>query len=229
MNILNLDSSTKTFSIAISRNEKILSFRNLKLEKALATSIVPVIDSALKKAKLSLENIDGFAVGLGPGSFTSLRIGLSTIKAFGIATQRPVVGVSSLDVIAQGVKDLRSDQVCVLCDAKRNMVFASIYKVKNDQVKRTGAYFLSEIKDILKKIKGDCLLVGDGVGIFGKEIKAYFKGKKNKIVFTDEKYNHVQASNLAALSFERFKGKKTDNINTLAPMYLYPDDCQVRR
>ncbi|MDP8264106.1 MAG: tRNA (adenosine(37)-N6)-threonylcarbamoyltransferase complex dimerization subunit type 1 TsaB [Candidatus Aceula lacicola] len=229
MNILNIDSSAKVFSIAVSKDEEILSSKNLKLEKALSKSIVPVIDSVFKKAKLSLENIDGFAVGLGPGSFTSLRVGLSTIKAFGMVTQKPVVGISSLDVIAQGAKALGSDQICVLCDAKRNMVFASIYKVRNNQAKRTSVYFLSEIKDILRKVKGDCLLVGDGVGLFEKEIKLYFKSKKNKPTFVDEKYNNVQARDLAALSFNRFKNKKTDNVNTLKPMYLYPQDCQVRR
>ena len=229
MNVLNIDSSTKIFSLAVSQNENILSSSSLKLEKALSASIIPMIDSTLKKAKFSLRDIDGFAVGLGPGSFTSLRVGLSTVKAFGIATQKPVVGVVSLDVIAQGAKELGLDQICVLCDAKRNMVFSGIYKVKDSQIKRVRAYSLSFLKDVLKRIKGDCLFIGDGVEDSEKEIKAYFKGKKNKIVFGGEEYNSVQASNLAALSFKRFKNKKTDNINTLTPMYLYPKDCQVRR
>ncbi|MDD3375667.1 MAG: tRNA (adenosine(37)-N6)-threonylcarbamoyltransferase complex dimerization subunit type 1 TsaB [Candidatus Omnitrophica bacterium] len=228
MNVLNLDSSTKIFSIAVSKDKEILSTCSLRLEKALSVSIIPMIDSVLKKANFSLENIDGFAVGVGPGSFTSLRVGLSTVKAFGMVTQKPVVGVSSLDVIAQGAKDLGSDQICVLCDARRSMVFSSVYKIRNNQLKRVSAYFLSEAKDVLKKIKGDCLFVGDGVEIFEKEIKAYFKGKNN-IVFGDEKNNYAKADDLAVLSFERFKSKKIDNINTLTPMYLYPKDCQVRR
>lgn len=122
MKILSIDTSTRIFSIAVLDDEKVLSSCDIKLEKALSNSIIPVIDKGFKKAECSLVDIKGFAVGLGPGSFTSRRVGLSTIKAFGMATGKPVAGVSSLDVIAEGVKSLGPDQICVACDAKRNMV-----------------------------------------------------------------------------------------------------------
>lgn len=229
MNILSLDSSSKNFSIAICDDEKVLFAKNLRIEKALAESIIPAIDSVLKKGKIPLRDVDGFAVGLGPGSFTSLRVGLATIKAFCLALKKPVVGISSLDVIAQGVKDLALDKICVLSDAKRNMVFSSIYKVKNGCAERVSLYFLCDVKDILKKIRGDCVFVGDGVKIFENEIKSWFKNKKNKILFADEKYNYAQAINLTELFVRQFKKRKADNPVTLAPMYLYAKDCQVRK
>ncbi len=229
MNILSLDSSSKNFSIAICDDEKVLFSKNLKIEKALAESIIPAIDSVLKNGKVSLCDVDGFSIGLGPGSFTSLRVGLATIKAFCLALKKPVVGISSLDVIAQGVKDLALDKICVLSDAKRNMVFSSIYKVKNNCIERVSSYFLCDVKNILKRIKGECVFVGDGVKIFENEIKSCFKDKKNKILFADEEYNYAQAVNLTELSVRRFKKRKIDNSITLAPMYLYSKDCQVRK
>src|SRR3989304_5415259 len=103
MKILSIDTSTKTFSLAVSDGEEILRSRNIKITRVLSSSIIPSIHQILKKAGIALSQLDGFAVGLGPGSFTSLRVGLSTIKAFALATGKPVVGIPSLDVLALNV------------------------------------------------------------------------------------------------------------------------------
>ena len=126
MHILSLETSTKVFSLAVSKDDRLLRSRNLRTERILETSIIGAIDKLLASCDLNLDKIDVLAVGLGPGSFTSLRVGLSTVKAFALAMDKKIIGVPSLDVIASGVKLKEEDEICVLVDARRDKVYAAI-------------------------------------------------------------------------------------------------------
>ena len=103
---------------------------------------------------MTLNDIDVLAVGLGPGAFTSLRVGLSTVKGLAFATKKPVIGIPSMDAIAMSIKD-ESAQICTICDAKRNLVFGCLYEKNGAQLKKKTDYLLTDINDLLKKIKGD--------------------------------------------------------------------------
>src|SRR3989338_5093578 len=102
MYFLSIEPSTKVFSLALSDGRRVLRYRNMTVDKVLEHSIIPAVDRLLASAGVPFKKLDAFAVGLGPGSFTSLRVGLATVKAFAMATGKPVVGVPSLDVIARG-------------------------------------------------------------------------------------------------------------------------------
>src|SRR3989338_11122809 len=128
MNILSIDTSSKIFSLAFSRNEKILACRSIALKDVLSSAIVPALKKILREARVSLPQLDGFAIGLGPGSFTSLRVGLSTVKAFAFATCKPVVGIPSLDVIAMNAVIDNNEDICVMTDAKRNLIYNCLYE-----------------------------------------------------------------------------------------------------
>lgn len=222
MNLLALDTSSKHFSLAVVKDGKTLRSRSIVLKKVLSDSIMPAIQGILKKAGLTLAKIDGFAVGLGPGSFTSLRVGLATVKGLVFATRKPVVGIPSLDVLALNVAG--DGQVCAVCDAKRNMVYACLYQKKGNELKRKSKYLLTEIENVLKHIKGEVIFTGDGVPLFKETIE---KALGIKARFAGEKQMYPQAKCLAALALERFKAKKYDNAESLVPLYLYPEDCQV--
>lgn len=225
MKLLSIDTSTRNLSLAVSKDEKILAFQNVKLDKILSSSIIPRIQGILEKGKISLKALDGFAVGLGPGSFTSLRIGLATIKGLAFATQKPVVGISSLDILAMNVAE-NDVQICTVCDAKRQLVYSSLYQKKGSVLKRSGPYLLASIDDVLDGIQGKTLFIGDGIPLYREAIL-----KKKQVKLVDEKKWSPQARQLAGLALKRFRAKKFkgDNVNKLAPMYLYPEDCQVRR
>lgn len=224
MNLLAIDTSTKNFSIAVSCDEKVLAYKNVKLDKILSSSIIPGIQVILKKAKLTRADIDGFAIGLGPGSFTSLRVGLSTIKGLAFAMQKPVVGVPSLDLLAAGL-GADHPQIVVIMDAKRNLVYSCLYSLKNNQLKRQSDYRLSPIGDILKEIKGEAFFVGDGIGLFKQDIE---RCRHLKGIFAEEKWWVPQARWIVPIALERFKKKNFDKVADLLPLYLYPEDCQVR-
>jgi len=228
MKILSIDTSTKNLSMAVSSGQKIIKTNNIVLHRMLSSSIIPSINKVLKSSKISLKDIDGFAVGLGPGSFTSLRVGLSTVKALAFATNKPVVGVSSLDTIAMSVKDLDCENVCVVCDAKRNLVYSCLYQKKGNELKRKSDYMLISIDELLKVVQKKTIFVGDGIEIFRDNIAKHCSKTGSKIL-KDETSWCPEARNLLFLALPKFSKKKYSNINKLTPLYLYPKDCQVRK
>ena len=223
MNLLAIDTSTKNFSIAILRDAEVLVSENTILEKILSDSIIPSIQRILKKAKLGLADIDGFAVGLGPGSFTSLRVGLATIKGLAFSLDKPVVGIPSPDAIAMNIRE-DHPKVCVISDARRNLVYASWYEKKGGRLKPKSDYKLTSITDLLQGEKGEIVFIGDAIQLFKKEIAKF----KLKPIFIDEKLWYPKAQNLGLLALPRFQKGKVDEVDTLVPLYLYPEDCQVQ-
>ncbi len=227
MNLLAIDTSTKHFSLAVARDGKVLHYRSILLKKVLSDSIMPAIEGILKQSRFTLKQIDGFSVGLGPGSFTSLRVGLATVKGLAFATAKPVVGIPSLDVLAMNVKD--DGQVCSLCDAKRNMVYACVYQKKGDALKRKSKYLLTDIGNVLKRIKGDATFVGDGVLLFRETIEKTAGLKPRFANCAPRCTIYPQAKHLITLALKRFEAKDYDAAETLVPLYLYPEDCQVQK
>ncbi len=239
MYFLSFETSSKIFSLALNRDEKVLRYRNIKSTLVLEDSILPAVDKMLDAAGITFKQVDSFAIALGPGSFTSLRVGLATIKAFAMATGRPVVGIPTLDIIAYGVYNQplsfpKYDEICVLNDARRGKVYACLYGAKGSAgIRHKTDYLLTSLEDVLDKVHGTTLFVGDALDLYRKDIEAAYRQEavKNKSVckclFADNKWAHPQAKVMAALGFERLHKKKYDDPSTLLPLYLYPQDCQV--
>ena len=223
MRILSLDTSTKNFSLVVSQNKEIVAERNIIMDKILSTSIIPEIENILKRARTPLSKLDGFVVGLGPGSFTSLRVGLSTVKALAFATNKPVVGISSLDAVAINVHKSETKNICVISDAKRNLVYAAVYQRQGEHLKRQSKYLLTPLDGVLKEIKGTTIFTGDAVGLFREQIV------KHKGMCEQEKYWPPRASYLLRLAWPRIQKRDFDDIHRLVPLYLYPKDCQVKQ
>ncbi len=230
MNILSLETSTKQFSLSVSDGEKVVKNRTMVLDKVLSDSIVPAIDRILKDSKMSLSQVDALVIGLGPGSFTSLRVGLSTVKALAFAGDKPVIGVPSLDAVALNVGKT-SATICVIADAKRNLVYACLYENPQGHLKRKSEYLLVSLHDLLERIDTNTIFVGDGVTVFKPNIEIYFSTKDSKleIDFASEIQAHPHAKNLSVLAQDDLKKRKFANIDKLVPLYLYPEDCQVQK
>lgn len=229
MYLLSLETSTKIFSLAVSKNDRSLRLRNIRTERILESSIIPAIDKLLGSCGLNLPKIDAFVVGLGPGSFTSLRVGLATVKAFAMATGKKLVGINSLDVIASGVsggladgRARTADEICVIVDAKRAKVYAAVYE--NLGTRKTD-YLLTTIDDVLDRMHGTTLFVGDGVGLYKNRIIR----TQCRPIFASEKFWYPRAQELAKLAVKRLENNEQDDPAKILPVYLYPSDCQVDR
>lgn len=230
MKTLAIEASAKQFSLAVSDGERILKSRTMVLDKILSDSIVPAIEKILKDSKLTLAKIDALVVGLGPGSFTSLRVGLSTVKGLAFAANKPIIGISSLDAVAFNVGSTAS-QICVISDARRNMVYAALYENKKGILKRKSEYLLTALPDLLDRITTHTIFVGDAVKVYQPNIELYSSTKdtKSEIDFAPESQAHPDAKGLIALAQSDLKKKKFANLDKLVPLYLYPEDCQVQK
>lgn len=225
MKILAIDTSLgKNLGLAVADNSRIILKESINFAEELSEEIVPAIERLLKKARLLLNSIDGFALNIGPGSFTGLRIGLSCIKALSLATGKPIVGISSLDILAEGL-DV-DYQICSIIDAKRENVYACFYSRKNEKIKPDTAYLLMNINSLLKKIKNKTQLVGDALNLYRDKIS---RQKKGICFFAGEEFWQPKIENLMKLAYQRFSQKKVDNSETISPIYLYPKECQIRQ
>jgi len=237
MYFLSFETSTKIFSLALNKDEKTLRYRNIKSALVLEDSILPEIDKMLDSAGVKFSQIDGFAIGLGPGSFTSLRVGLATVKAFAMSSAKPVVGIPTLDIIASGVSEGAYDEICVLNDARRGKFYSCLYTLKDaasGAVRKTD-YLLASLEDILEDVKGRTIFVGDGLKVCRSSIEeAYQKYSSKtkshcKCLFANEKQWYPQSRVMAGMAYQRFKNKDHDDAAKLLPLYLYPQDCQVSK
>jgi len=223
LKILAIDTSSKYLSIALSRGKDILGEESHLLDRRHSGELIPRIRSLLKKRAVSINAIDMFVVGLGPGSFTGLRIGVSTIKGFGIATGKPCIGIASIDALGScvGCQDGQPTQLprVPVIDAKRGNVYSAIYK---DGVKKSKNLLIS-IDELMSKVKGEAVFLGDGISLYKDKILSYNKN----VSFLGEEFWYPSAGDLIRLALKN-KNKKGD-LNKLKPIYLYPKDCQVRK
>jgi tRNA threonylcarbamoyladenosine biosynthesis protein TsaB len=204
VNILAIDTSSKYFSLVIASDEKILVKIFEPLARELSAKLVPVIDGSLKKAKLALEDIDYFGAGLGPGSFTALRIGLAAMKGLVFPFSKPIAGIPSLDILAGSVKE--DGIICPVMDARRGLLFP--------------------INDLLARLDSGTktVFLGDGVPLYRKDIE---KSLGEKAEFAKEEVWYPLPENLLERVREKIRqGKLTDSYK-LVPLYLYPKECQV--
>lgn len=181
------------------------------------------IKRVLDALNLNVKEIDYFACGLGPGSFTGLRIGIATIKALAWAQKKPVVGIPTLDILAQNVK-LTEGIVVPIIDAKRNLIYTSTYRIKDKRLKRITRYMLLGEKEFFKKAKDNSIILGDAIGIYRDRLLRNIKG----VTLLDRDYWYPQAGNLISLAEEKIKNRKFNNAFEVKPIYLYPKECQIK-
>lgn len=222
MNILAIDTAGPYLSVAIAKDEKLIAQYKSKSEQSHSDMLAPAVEKLLKKAKLRPKNIDLYAVSIGPGSFTGLRIGVAFIKGMNLFANKPVVCVPTLDAM---VFCINAEVVCPVVDAKRQNVYTTIYK----KGKRVLKYSVIPIVEVLEKLKSapSIVFVGDGIDVYKQEI---VKALGKKTVFADKKHWHTTADIIAKIGFRMYNQNKgvIVDLSQLTPMYLYPRDIQCR-
>ena len=222
MKILGIDTTTKFMSLGIYDNAKVYEYNlevGIKLSSLLGVTIKRVLDSL----GLNISDIDYFACGLGPGSFTGVRVGLATIKGLAFSLNKPVVGISTLDILARNIKSAEG-WVIPIIDAKRNLIYCSFYKIKEDTLIRIAPYLLISEAEFLSKVKNRAIIFGDAVSLYKENILKNIKG----VTILDKDYWYPKAHNIIYLAQEKIKNKKFDNPFKVKPIYLYPKECQIK-
>jgi tRNA threonylcarbamoyladenosine biosynthesis protein TsaB len=224
MKILAIDTTTKFMNLGFYADGKVYEY-NLEAGSRISGLLVPAIERALAALGWDIASIDYFACGIGPGSFTGVRVGLATVKSFAWALKKPVIGITSLDNIAMNALALKEEGPFVAAiDAKRDLIYCSGYWVKNGVLKRTMPYMLLTLGEFLKKIKPYSYILGDALAAHGQYIAHAFSGVR----LLDKDYWFCSGRNAIELSLRRIKEKRLDSPFTLHPLYMYPKECQIK-
>jgi len=225
MKLVALDTSTEYFCLGISDGEKVLLKERILLERKHSTHLLPILRDGLKRHRLSIQEIDGFIVGLGPGSFTGLRVGISMAKAMAFSLKKPVVGVPTLDCLAEAVPQ-NGIQIAPLIDAKREQVYAALYERKNGLLHKKIKERVTPPASFLKDLRTETLFLGGGTTLYREKIVEVLG---ERALFTDPTYDIPDPATLLSLGRIRFAKKRFEDLGTLVPLYLYPKDCMIRK
>lgn len=210
MKILAIDTSGKVASVCVLEDEKIVSEITLNTKLVHSVMLIDLIDTALRNASIDISNIDLFAVSTGPGSFTGLRIGVSTIKGFCFALSKPCVGVNTLEALCYNLYS-SPDFLMPILDAKSQKVFAGVFRFENGDLvtyETTSIYDVDEAKRIATKYNP--ILLGEGLDVYD------FSSFKIAPKFLQ----YQRASNVAVVAKKLAEKGKVLSHFELAPLYL---------
>jgi tRNA threonylcarbamoyladenosine biosynthesis protein TsaB len=223
MRILAVDTATTSCSVAIVDNTSLLSEFTLAKEETHSKHLMDMVKEALRMSGLNFSDLDGFAVTRGPGSFTGLRIGISTIKGLAVASEKPVVGVSSLEALAFQVSYSR-DLICPILDARRGEVYFSRYRFLNGHLKKQTKERVAPPDQAVDDLNESCLFVGNGALLY-KEMILEKMGELAS--FAPLIKNTIRASTMAYLSMAKFENNDTDDIEKILPYYIRKSDAEL--
>lgn len=245
MKILAIDTSSKNASVAITENEEKLIELNNSEEKTHSQKLMPMIDEALKGTGILLDDINLIACCLGPGSFTGVRIGIATAKAFADSKNIPVVGISSLESLAYNLN--LDGYICSLIDAGHGNTYAGFFKIEKDennnfQTVQKNLTFLdlkNEEGNITEKklidflegnIKNDkektIYFVGDATALY-KDMLQNLKKSDYIIKLSNDFQNTSSGITLAKVGYIKYKNGEYGNSSVLSPVYLRKSQAEL--
>jgi tRNA threonylcarbamoyladenosine biosynthesis protein TsaB len=222
VNILGIDTTTNRLCLGLYAQGKFYEY-SLNTGRKLSALLVPAIRQVLAGAGVKITDIDYFACGLGPGSFTGMRIGLATIKALSIVKNKPVVGISTLDILARNAQ-VKDRLIVPVLDARRSLVYCSAYKYEQGLLKRKSGYLLISPEELAGKFPATVVLLGEGAALHADTLLSRIKNA----VILDKDHWSLQAYNLMELAQAKIKAKEFTSALTVKPIYLYPKECQIK-
>ncbi len=223
MKILGLDSSGMVAGVALVEDDILLAEYTANYKKTHSQTLLPMLEELKKMVDLDMNQLDAIAIASGPGSFTGLRIGAATAKGLGLALNKPLVEVPTLEGMAYNLCGC-TQLVCPLIDARRSQVYTGIYSFE----KADGAYCMqivepqraagiSEIIDSLNELGREVIFLGDGVPVYGDIIREQMQVP---YTFAPASNNRQRAASVAALGIIYYKEGKTVSAAAHQPEYL---------
>ncbi|ANA40145.1 MULTISPECIES: tRNA (adenosine(37)-N6)-threonylcarbamoyltransferase complex dimerization subunit type 1 TsaB [Geobacter] len=224
MKILTVDTSTSTCSAALSINGRCAGEYLLEAERHPSERLLAAVDLLLRDTGMELEELDGFGVALGPGSFTGVRIGVATVKGLALATGKPAVGFSSLAMLALNLP-WSSLPVCTLFDARKKEVYGGLYRV-TAAPEPIIADCVAPPERFLEAIEGEAIFVGDGAIRYREAIESILG---HRAFFAPAHCHQPRASAGALLAGELLRTGAAVPLPLLNPTYIRPSEAELAR
>ena len=228
MKILGIDSSGLVASAAILSDDTVVSEFTVNNKKTHSQTLLPMIEQVVKMAGIELEELDAIAVAAGPGSFTGLRIGSATAKGLGLALDKPLVGIPTVEALAYNLYDVNG-LICPIMDARRKQVYTGIYRYEDHRlvtVKDQMAVGIEELLSMLNEMGETVTFLGDGVPVF-KDIIA--DKLEVPFSFAPSHLSRQRAGAVGALGILYYKEGRTETAAEHKPDYLRVSQAERER
>jgi tRNA threonylcarbamoyladenosine biosynthesis protein TsaB len=221
MKVLGLDTSGYVNAVGVVDKGRVLAEGRYPARTDSLEQIVDNIDATLREAGLTIEDIEGFGVGTGPGSWTGIRVGVTVGKTLAFATGKPVSGVSSLDTLAYVGRDQDRLILAVIAVGAGDAVYAARFQPDKGKITLVGDYFSGDIAELAPLLDGPVILVGKGAEPYAEALKQ--AGAADVIPVEARPYG----SSVACLAEIKLTAGEADDVLALAPMYLKESTARV--
>lgn len=222
MKILSISTSSNICAVAILEDTTLIKELIVNDANTHSVKLMPLIDELFKSCNLSINDIDLFVSDKGPGSFTGIRIGISTVKAFCDVTNKPCIGISSLTSLAYHSQ--YEGLICSLIDAKNDNVYCGLFEHKNGictQVRDLFTDTIYNVTEILKICNKPVFFVGNGSIVYNDVLKSTLK--ENAIIENDEKYSNLSAFCTGIAGLNAYNSNEN---SPLLPLYLKKSNAE---
>lgn len=228
MRILALDSSGLVATVAILEDEEMIAEYTVNYKKTHSQTLLPMLDEIVKMTEFDLSTVDAIAVAGGPGSFTGLRIGAATAKGLGLALNKPLIHVPTVDGLAYNLYGT-TGLICPIMDARRDQVYTGIYRFKDGEfqiVEKQMAISLQELIGKLNQYGEKVTFLGDGVPVHGETLK---KELQVECSFAPAHMNRQRAAAVGTLGMKYYREGKTESAAQHCPDYLRLSQAERER
>lgn len=214
--LLAVDTSTQWIGLALYDGAQVLNETVWRSHAHHTVELAPALDTLFKQTGVHPEGLQALGVALGPGSFTSLRIGLAVVKGLALALHLPVVGIPTLDVLAaaQPIRDL---PLAAILQAGRGRLAVGWYESNAKGWKSLGEAQLTRVEELAQQIRKPTLVAGE----LNAEERQILARKRKNVVLASPAQSLRRPSVLAELAWKRWQAGKVDEIIALAPIYLH--------
>ncbi len=223
MNILAMDTSNQVLGAAIQQDDTILGEIVTNLPKNHSVRLMPAIDKLMQEVNMKPEQLDKIVVAKGPGSYTGVRIGLATAKTMAWALNIPVIGVSSLEVLAYQGRFFNGI-ICPFFDARRGLAFAGCYRFENNQLqilRKEENVAMQDLLEELKSLERSILFLSPDISIHQEQIISIVG---NRAVIPEEPVHVIRPAHVIAAA----KEKQAGSTHTLRPNYLRLAEAEAK-
>lgn len=219
MKILAIDSSGLVASVAIVTEDIMLAEYTVNYKKTHSQTLLPMLQEITKMIELDLKEVDGFAVSSGPGSFTGLRIGSATAKGLGLALDKPIISVPTVDGLAYNL--FGTDKlICPMMDARRNQVYTGLYSFQGDKLHRILEQRVVAVEEMIDEINQrgqEVIYLGDGCKVYENII---VETTKVGFQFAPLHMNRQRAGAIGALGIQYYNNDQVQTAVEHQPIYL---------
>lgn len=225
--ILAVDTATKCCSVSLTRggigDGEVVATVSVNNSITHSRKLLSAIDSILSDTQTSWQEIGGLGIGLGPGSFTGLRIGMATIKGIAAATQIPLYGVSTLDMLASSCSTEKL--VCAVIDARKKEVYAGLYKKSPaNLMERVSEIVAAPPENLAEQITEPVLLVGDGVATYRQQWQNYLG---DLVEYAPASLHVPSTANLGLLAYSKALKNDYMELSEAVPLYIRASDAEL--